>query len=45
MAPIFIDTIFDAIEGATSWEVIYNRLEDKHPKITATRETTDSARP
>jgi len=45
MAPIFSDTICDAVGGVTAWEVIYNRLEDDRPKITVMRETTDSARP
>lgn len=45
MAPIFANTICDATGGTTTWEVIYNRLEDEHPKITVTRVTTNSKRP
>jgi len=45
MSPIFSNTVCNADGGATSWEVIYNRLEDEHPKITITRATTDSIRP
>jgi hypothetical protein len=45
MAPIFSDTVCSADGGATTWEVIYNRLEDERPKITVTRATTDSTKP
>lgn len=45
MAPIFSDTVCSSDGGATTWEVIYNRLEDERPKITITRATTDSIRP
>lgn len=45
MAPIFTDTFFDAVGGATTWEVIYNRLEDEYHKIIVTKATTDSTRP
>ena len=45
MAPIFADTVYDVVRGATTWEVIYNRLEDECPKITVTRAKNDSKRP
>lgn len=45
MAPIFANKIYDAARGATTWEVIYNRLEDKHPKIIVMRATTGSTKP
>ena len=44
MAPIFSNIVCNDDGGETSWEVIYNRLEDDHPKITVTRATTDSTR-
>ena len=42
MATVLADTVCDAPRGATTWEVIYNRLEDECPKITVMRATTDS---
>ena len=45
MAPIFSDIVCSSDGRGTTWEVIYNRLEDDRPKITVTRETTDSTRP
>ena len=45
MSPIFADTVCSADGGATPWEVIYNRLEDECPKITVTKETTNSIKP
>jgi len=45
MAPIFSDTVCSSDEGETTWEVIYNRLEDKRPKIIVTRVKIDSTRP
>jgi len=44
MTPIFCDTVCISNGGATTWEVIYNRLDDEHPKITVTRATADSIR-
>ena len=45
MSPIFSYTVCNADGGATAWEVIYNRLEDEHPKATITKVTTDSIKP
>lgn len=45
MAPIFADTICDAYGGTTSYEAIYNRLEDEHPKITIMRAATGLTKP
>jgi len=45
MAPVFADTVCDAARGTTYWEIIYNGVEDEHPKITIMRATTDSKRP
>lgn len=45
MGPIFSNIAYDAARYATSWEVIYNRLEDECPKITVTRATTHSTNP
>lgn len=45
MLPIFADTLCSADGGGTTWEVIYNRLEDERPKINVTKETTDSIKP
>jgi len=45
MDPIFSSTVYIFDGGATSWEVIYNRLEDEHPNIIVTRATTNSTRP
>ena len=40
--PIFADIVCSTDGGATSWEVIYNRLEDDRPKIIVIKVTTDS---
>ena len=45
MVPIFSDTVSNVDGGATTWEVIYNRLEDERPKVIVTKETIDSTRP
>lgn len=45
MSPIFADIVCSADGEAMTWEVIYNRLEDKRPKITVTKETTNSIKP
>jgi len=45
MSPIFSNTICSTDKGATTWEVIYNKLEDEHPKVIITRKTTDLIRP
>lgn len=45
MAPISSVTVYSSNEGETTWEVIYNRLEDERPKITITRTTINSTRP
>ena len=44
MAPIFVDTICDVAGGTTTWEEIYNRMEDERPKITITRATAGSTK-
>ena len=45
MSPIFFDIVCSANGGVTTWEVIYNRLEDKRPKITVIKATNDSIKP
>ena len=45
MSPIFADTVCKDNGGETSWEVIYNRLEDERPKIIEFKATTDSIQP
>ena len=45
MAPIFSNIVCDVVGGTTTWEVIFNRLEDEHPKIIITRATTGSIKP
>lgn len=44
MSPIFTDTICSADGGTKAWEVIYNRLEDKRPKIIVIKVMTDSTK-
>jgi len=42
MSPIFSDIVCSTDGGAKTWEVLYNRLEHEHPKITIIKATNDS---
>jgi len=41
MSSIFADMVCSTDGAATGWEVIYNRLEDEHHKITIIKATND----
>lgn len=45
MSTIFSNKVCNANGGATAWEVIYNRIEDEHPKVTVTNMMVDSIKP
>ena len=45
MVSIFSNTIYNANGEETTWEVIYNKLEDEHPKVVVTKATTHSIKP
>ena len=45
MSPILSDTVCSTNGEATTWEFIYNRLEDEHPKIIVVKATIDSIKP
>lgn len=45
MSPIFSDMVCSADGGETTWEIIYNRLEDECPKVNNVKATANSIKP